>query len=67
MKINLMNCSKKKKMRICYNYKKVGYILLNYRQKKSVKTKEKTEKENLRKLKITSKRKLATITKKINK
>ena len=66
MKINLMNYLKIKKTQTYYNYKKVGYILLNYRQKKSVK--EKTEKKNLKKkLKFILKRELAIITRKTNK
>ena len=66
IKINLINCSEIKKTQIYYNYKKVGHILLNYRQKKPVK--EKTEKENLKKkLKFIPKRELATMAKKINK
>ena len=66
MKINLINCSKIKKTRTCYNYKKIGHILLNYRQKKPVK--EKTEKENLkRKPKSILKQELATIIKKTDK
>ena len=66
MKINLINCLKTKETKICYNYRKVGHILLNYQQKKAVK--EKTEKENFKKkLKSISRRELATITRKINK
>ena len=66
MKINLMNCSKIKKTRTCYNYEKVGHILLNYRQKKPVK--EKTEKENFkRKPKPILKRELATMARKTDK
>ena len=44
-----MNCSEAKKMRIYYNYEKVGHILINCRQKKSVKTKNKTEKKDFKK------------------
>ena len=67
MKINLINCSEKKETKICYNYKKIGYISPNCRQKKFVKTKKKTEKESLKKLKTIPKRELITITEKTNK
>ena len=65
-----MNYSEIKETRTCYNYRKVSYILLNCRQKKSVK--EKTEKENpkenlKRKLKFISKRELVIMARKTDK
>ena len=66
MKIDLMNCLKIKETRTCYSYKKINYILLNCRQKKSVKGK--TEKENPKKKpKSTSKKELAAMARKTGK
>ena len=68
MKINSINCSKIKETRTCYNYRKIGHILTNYQQKKSVKIKDKTEKGDLKKkLKSTLKQELTAIARKTNK
>ena len=62
-----MNRSKTKETRTYYNYKKIGHISSNYRQKKSVKTKGKAGKRNSKKLKFTPKRELAVMIKRTNK